>query len=610
MAVRTNLDNDIAHNETDEIIDDLSARIIATYEQASNDALKKYEDYISKFKVQEAANRAKVRSGDMTPQEYVEWHNKKVFVGRYYEKMKNAMAEDYAKADIYAQEIINGSLNDVFARNVNYSMYQIEKSSNISTSFTLYDADTVENLLKNEPELLPPLLPDSKTAKDIREGKVKKWNKGQINNAITRGIMGGDSMQDIAKRLKDVGVTDSKQAIRTARTAVTGAECAGRKHGYERAAAMGIDIKQMWLATYDGRTRHEHRQLDGQIRAVNEPFEVDGYKLDFPADPKGEPFLVYNCRCTTIPYLPEMAKSVGIDARYNEETGLSYEEWKDAKKPKPKEEPVEKEKPVEQKTTEYINGNNIIKDWARRNNEFDFAIEDAINAQGFDGLPTVLYGKDFEDAVKESNFIAQRTYSASNEEILQAYQEQLYSGKWYVDCSEGGAQYGQGMYCAADYTGKLTAGIKTEMKHYQMLNAYKGNIFAKTETITLVPNAKVITYNELIKKKEEAKRENAHEIITTLKEKFEKDKVPLKYQNAIYQYVAFSSDDYYLTLPLEQQNYAMDLWDEINKQYEAYDDAGVFAALLGYDAINAEGHGKSGSYTVILNRTAVILKGD
>lgn len=39
-------------------------------------------------------------------------------------------------------------------------------------------------------------------------------------------------------------------------------------------------------------------------------------------------------------------------------------------------------------------------------------------------------------------------------------------------------------------------------------------------------------------------------------------------------------------------------------------DDGSFAALLGYDAINAEGHGESGSYTVILNRTKLIIKGE
>lgn len=41
-----------------------------------------------------------------------------------------------------------------------------------------------------------------------------------------------------------------------------------------------------------------------------------------------------------------------------------------------------------------------------------------------------------------------------------------------------------------------------------------------------------------------------------------------------------------------------------------YRDIGSLAAALGYDAINAEGHGQSGSYTVILNRTKLIILGE
>lgn len=39
-------------------------------------------------------------------------------------------------------------------------------------------------------------------------------------------------------------------------------------------------------------------------------------------------------------------------------------------------------------------------------------------------------------------------------------------------------------------------------------------------------------------------------------------------------------------------------------------DHGVLAAMLGYDAINAVGHGQSNSYTVVLNRTKVIISED
>lgn len=37
-------------------------------------------------------------------------------------------------------------------------------------------------------------------------------------------------------------------------------------------------------------------------------------------------------------------------------------------------------------------------------------------------------------------------------------------------------------------------------------------------------------------------------------------------------------------------------------------DISTLAIEMGYDAINAEGHGESDSYTVILNRTKLIIR--
>ena len=50
-----------------------------------------------------------------------------------------------------------------------------------------------------------------------------------------------------------------------------------------------------------------------------------------------------------------------------------------------------------------------------------------------------------------------------------------------------------------------------------------------------------------------------------------------------------------------------DLAIEKSAGLRGYHDYGVMAAALGYDAINAGGHGATGSYTVVLNRTKVIL---
>ena len=57
-------------------------------------------------------------------------------------------------------------------------------------------------------------------------------------------------------------------------------------------------LKQ-WDSTLDGNTRPTHRELDGQIRETDEPFEVDGKKADRPGE-FGRPEEDINCRCVAL----------------------------------------------------------------------------------------------------------------------------------------------------------------------------------------------------------------------------------------------------------------------------------------------------------------------
>ena len=215
-----------------------------------------------------------------------------------------------------------------------------------------------------------------------------------------------------------------------------------------------------------------------------------------------------------------------------------------------------------------VDGKDISATWTRRADKFQFEIQDVINAQGFDGLPRIVSKEEFDKAVKAANdgngFIAQRTYSAPTQEILDEYRNQLYKGEWYVDCSTGGAQYGQGMYCAADYNGVLTDGIKAEMQHYQSQYIRAQATLSYIETLTLDKSAKFITY------------ENAYRLATEWKKEYGKKLI-----------LAGDPNDMLASV--------------INM------DVGAIVAMHGYDAINAVGHGQSGSYTVILNRTKVII---
>lgn len=98
---------------------------------------------------------------------------------------------------------------------------------------------------------------------------------------------------------------------------------------------MGIPMEKEWLATLDGRTRHEHRMLDGMHVPVDEKFEVEGYEIEYPGDPSADDGMVYNCRCTLIARIKDFEHDLSdMDSRISndEDVGdMTYDEWKESR---------------------------------------------------------------------------------------------------------------------------------------------------------------------------------------------------------------------------------------------------------------------------------------
>lgn len=59
----------------------------------------------------------------------------------------------------------------------------------------------------------------------------------------------------------------------------------------------GADVVKQWDSTLDGNTRPSHRQVDGEIRELDELFSNG---LRFPGDPKGKASEVIRCRCALL----------------------------------------------------------------------------------------------------------------------------------------------------------------------------------------------------------------------------------------------------------------------------------------------------------------------
>ncbi|HDY66303.1 MAG TPA: hypothetical protein ENH85_00775 [Candidatus Scalindua sp.] len=66
-----------------------------------------------------------------------------------------------------------------------------------------------------------------------------------------------------------------------------------------------LPIRKEWVAVLDDRTRATHVRADGQVRNVNEPFNVGGSLLRFPGDTAlGAPIEeIANCRCKSVPVI-------------------------------------------------------------------------------------------------------------------------------------------------------------------------------------------------------------------------------------------------------------------------------------------------------------------
>lgn len=301
----------------------------AVYRQASEEAKEKLKQWYKQFEKADTTKRKLLDSGKITKEQYIGWRKDEIAKKKHLLGIVNQLTDDLVKSDKIAMGIVADSAPDVFALNANYTAYDIEQKTRAEMPWTMYDKQTVNRLIRENPQLLP--------SPSVNIPLDTHWNKTHITNAITQGILQGEAIPDIAKRLERVVNMDYNTAVRSARTATTAAECAGRTHVYKKAESMGIELEQEWLATLDGKTRHAHRQLDGQRVPVGQPFQIDGYEIEYPGDPKAPGYLIYNCRCTTVAALNGDTE-MGTRSARNPETGewetvpyMSYQEW-EAKK--------------------------------------------------------------------------------------------------------------------------------------------------------------------------------------------------------------------------------------------------------------------------------------
>jgi SPP1 gp7 family putative phage head morphogenesis protein len=234
------------------------------------------------------------------------------------------VTDTLANANEESLRLVRGEQLNEFAEGMNHEQFVLSQNTGLSINFGIYDADTVGRLIQEQPDLLP--------AKKLNRGKDSAWNQKKVTGSVLQGIIQGESIDDIARRIaRDTAQQNSKAMIRYARTAITGAQNAGRMETMHRAHGMGINVRKQWLATLDNRTRDSHQRLDGNEADVDDPFKSEFGDIMFPGDPHADPADVYNCRCTLVYVYPDYPTDPGerLDniTREHVRGDMTYEEW-------------------------------------------------------------------------------------------------------------------------------------------------------------------------------------------------------------------------------------------------------------------------------------------
>lgn len=158
----------------------------------------------------------------------------------------------------------------------------------------------------DQKQVVNALTVDSKLSKPLYQklGESTTKLKHNLQRNLSRGIAQGESYYQIAQSMTKEMVGDysrfrggafyiAERIVRTEGHRITNQ---AKLDSMQKAIDAGADVVKQWDATLDRRTRPEHAKADGQIREMDEDFEVWGEKLPAPGI-GGSARNVINCRC-------------------------------------------------------------------------------------------------------------------------------------------------------------------------------------------------------------------------------------------------------------------------------------------------------------------------
>ena len=293
---------------TDEKLKHIEDHITDIYTEARAEISEKWDKYMANAdkrleKLQKEYDNA-VLSGDnkeiATAKKKLDKAKYNVtFANERYNQMVEETTFRLANTNQLALMYANGQMPEIYA--INHNFYA-DTAKQYAVSFNLVDEHTLARAVRNE---IP--------WKRISVPRDMRWNTKFINSQVTQGIIQGESMDKISKRIfpeimkksKTKGLTEEElgelikrnkqSATRAARTMVTAVENLGRLDGMKELEKEGIIQKKIWMATADDRTRPSHIDIDGEEQKLDDMFSNG---CMYPGDSRGPAEEVWMCRCS------------------------------------------------------------------------------------------------------------------------------------------------------------------------------------------------------------------------------------------------------------------------------------------------------------------------
>lgn len=266
---------DKQHQWTDNELKRLERQINAEYTKAYKEMKKEMADIMSKI----SANP------EMSLQQKMVLMNKYDRLDKLCEQCAATLQDTNATATSFVQK----SMQNVYKVNYNGEAERL--------GFSLLDNTAVKNILTNEAN------PFTKLA--IAAEKDKSVIMRKMQSELTTALLKGESITQMAKRLKNVSEGYLSDTVKIARTETTRIQNSARQAVGDEGKRRGFNMWKRWISTDDHRTREEHEVANGQEVPIDEPFIISGEKLMFPGDIScgASGWNTINCRCTVVNFI-------------------------------------------------------------------------------------------------------------------------------------------------------------------------------------------------------------------------------------------------------------------------------------------------------------------